>query len=107
MGGGAADLPVPDNCLLTPIHGARYNTPTMARFARVIVPGYPYHVTHRGNRRGDLFFEPEDRDICRAWLRQHADEAGLDIWAYCLRARGSSRSARAIGMARVFTGRAT
>ena len=56
----------------------------MARFARVIVPGYPYHVTHRGNRRGDLFFEPDDRDVYRAWLRQYADEFGLEIWAYCL-----------------------
>ena len=23
----------------------------MARLARVVAPGYPYHVTHRGNRR--------------------------------------------------------
>jgi len=28
----------------------------VARPARVAVPGIPYHVTHRGNRRQDVFF---------------------------------------------------
>ena len=56
----------------------------MARFARVIVPGYPYHITHRGNRREDVFFKAADRDVYRAWLRRYADEFGLEIWAYCL-----------------------
>jgi hypothetical protein len=28
----------------------------MPRFARVVVPGIPHHITHRDNRRDDLFF---------------------------------------------------
>ncbi len=27
----------------------------MARMARLVVPGYPHHITQRGNRRQDLF----------------------------------------------------
>ena len=26
----------------------------MARLARLVIPGMPYHVTQRGNRRGKL-----------------------------------------------------
>ena len=32
----------------------------MARIARVGVPGIPYHVTQRGNRREDTFGGAED-----------------------------------------------
>jgi putative transposase len=32
----------------------------MARMPRVVVPGYPHHVTQRGNRRMKTFFCPED-----------------------------------------------
>jgi putative transposase len=56
----------------------------MPRRARIVVPGLPYHVTHRGNRRGDLFFSAVDRD---GYLRRlvHAGERyGLELWAYCL-----------------------
>lgn len=28
----------------------------MARLARVVIPGLPHHVTHRGNRRQQTFF---------------------------------------------------
>ncbi len=31
----------------------------MPRFARDIVPGMPHHITHRGNRRDDVFFSVE------------------------------------------------
>jgi putative transposase len=33
----------------------------MPRFARVVIPGIPHHITHRGNRRDDVFFSVEDR----------------------------------------------
>jgi len=56
----------------------------MARFARVLVPGFPYHVTHRGNRGDDVFFSDDDRRTYLAWLRQYAAEFALEIWAYCL-----------------------
>ncbi len=32
----------------------------MARVARIVVPGYPHHVTQRGNRRQRVFFGNSD-----------------------------------------------
>jgi putative transposase len=56
----------------------------MPRFARVVVPGCPHHITHRGNRRDEVFFGDEDRaeylDILLDYTRQY----GVDIWGYCL-----------------------
>ncbi len=56
----------------------------MTRIARVVVPGFPYHVTHRGNRRASVFFSDEDREVYLALLHEHAQKEGLDIWAWCL-----------------------
>jgi len=56
----------------------------MPRFARIVVPGHAYHVTHRGNRREEVFFAPEDRNAYRRWLQEYAAEYDLRIWAYCL-----------------------
>ena len=56
----------------------------MPRRARVIVPGLPHHITHRGNRRSDIFRRVEDRLIYLRLLRKHAEQEGLQIWAYAL-----------------------
>ena len=32
----------------------------MARMARLVVAGYPHHITQRGNRRHKTFFCSED-----------------------------------------------
>ena len=32
----------------------------MAKMPRLVVPGYPYHVTQRGNRRMKTFFCDDD-----------------------------------------------
>jgi putative transposase len=56
----------------------------MARFARVVVPGLPHHVTQRGNRRLPIFFEAGDHEIYRDLLAQRARLAGVAVWAYCL-----------------------
>ena len=56
----------------------------MPRIARVVAPGLPYHVTHRGNRRGDVFFEPKDRHVYKTWLSEYAAKYDLEVWAYCL-----------------------
>ncbi len=56
----------------------------MARMARVVVPGFPHHVTQRGNRKQETFFEPGDY---RAYLRMVSKakvDAGAEIWGYCL-----------------------
>ena len=57
---------------------------SMARTARLVVPGLPHHVTQRGARRMQVFFSDEDY---RSYLRILADEARrheLGVWAYCL-----------------------
>lgn len=56
----------------------------MARIARVVLPGYPHHVTQRGNRRQPTFFCEKDYKIYLAlmaeWCRRHQ----VEVWAYCL-----------------------
>ena len=59
-------------------------TPAMARLPRLVVPGIPYHVTQRGNRRGQTFFEPADYALYRDLLAQSAERAGAQVWCYCL-----------------------
>ena len=51
----------------------------MARIARVVVPGIPYHVTHRGNRRAAAFFCGDDRQYYLALLAEQAAKHKLDI----------------------------
>ena len=56
----------------------------MARIARVIAAGYPHHVTQRGNRRQQTFFNDEDYavylELLSEWTRKH----NVAVWAYCL-----------------------
>jgi len=56
----------------------------MARLARLVIPGMPYHVTQRGNRRGTTFFEEDDFRVYRELLADGAREAGTSVWSYCL-----------------------
>ncbi len=56
----------------------------MARIPRVVVPGAPHHVTHRGNLRADVFLTPEARQQYIALLSGCAARAGMEIWAWCL-----------------------
>ncbi len=56
----------------------------MARLPRLVIPGIPYHVTQRGNRRQQTFFEDEDYALYRDLLGQSAKNAGSEIWCYCL-----------------------
>lgn len=56
----------------------------MARLARVVIPGVPYHVTQRGNRRQPVFFKENDRQLYLQILREQAQQHQLKIWAYCL-----------------------
>jgi putative transposase len=56
----------------------------MARLARVVIPGVPHHVTQRGNRRGQTFFEDADYALYRDLLGEAAAKAGAEVWAYCL-----------------------
>jgi len=56
----------------------------MARLSRLVLPGYPYHVTQRGNRRQQTFYEDGDYELYRDLLGEAAERAGSEIWAYCL-----------------------
>jgi putative transposase len=56
----------------------------MPRIARVVAPGFPHHVTQRGNRRQQTFFCDDDYrayiDLMAEWCRR----CGIEVWAYCL-----------------------
>ena len=56
----------------------------MPRLARIVLPGLPHHVTHRGNRRSAVFFRQSDRRSYLEWLSEYSARYGLRIWAYCL-----------------------
>jgi putative transposase len=56
----------------------------MARLARVVAAGVAHHVTQRGNRRQQVFFNDEDYAAYRALLAEGCREAGVAVWAYCL-----------------------
>jgi putative transposase len=56
----------------------------MSRIARVVVPGYPHHLTQRGNRRQETFFCDDDYraylDLMAEWCRK----CRVEVWAWCL-----------------------
>src|ERR671931_353341 len=56
----------------------------MARIARVIAPGLPHHVTQRGNRRQQTFFDDEDYQAYLALMAEWCGKLHVQIWAYCL-----------------------
>lgn len=56
----------------------------MPRTARIVIPGLPYHVTHRGNRRGDVFVGPADFEAYLRLLARRGERCRLELWAYCL-----------------------
>jgi putative transposase len=56
----------------------------MARLARIVLPGIPYHVTQRGNRRQQTFFEDGDYALYRDLVGEAARRVGSSIWSYCL-----------------------
>ena len=58
----------------------------MPRIARAVLPGFAYHVTHRGNRRVATFLEEVERRRYLDLFLEVREEAGLRVWAYCLMA---------------------
>jgi putative transposase len=56
----------------------------MARIARVIAPGFPHHVTQRGNRRQQTFFCDDDYQVYVDLLREQCLAHGVLIWGWCL-----------------------
>jgi putative transposase len=56
----------------------------MARLARVVIPGYPHHVTQRGNGGARTFFGDDDYALYRDLLAAHCGAAAVEVWAWCL-----------------------
>jgi len=56
----------------------------MARIARVVVPGIPHHVTQRGVRRMETFFDDEDYEVYLRLMCDWCEMSGIEVWAYCL-----------------------
>lgn len=56
----------------------------MARRARIVVPGLPHHVTHRGNRKANIFLDDEDRILYLKLFRKYSAYYKVWIWAYTL-----------------------
>lgn len=56
----------------------------VARIARAVAPGFPHHITQRGNRRQQTFFCDDDYraylDLLVEWCSTYA----VDVWGYCL-----------------------
>lgn len=56
----------------------------MARFARLVVPGYPHHITQRGVRSIDIFADDGDRLAYLGFMAEEAARFGVTILAWCL-----------------------
>ncbi|MFC2171748.1 transposase [Acidobacteriota bacterium] len=56
----------------------------MARIPRIVVPGFPHHVTQRGNLQQDVFDSKIDRKIYMKLMSHYSSRYGTEIWVYCL-----------------------
>ncbi len=56
----------------------------MARWPRLIAPGYPMHLTQRGHNRGITFHDDQDFGCFRAILADASERAHCAVHAYAL-----------------------
>ena len=56
----------------------------MSRPPRLVLPGLPHHVTHRGTRRERIVFTDDDHDFSLRLLRRGCRRTGPRVWAWCL-----------------------
>ena len=56
----------------------------MCRIARVVLPGFPHHITQRGVRRLDIFRDKDDRSFYKGFFAESSRKFGLTVCAYCL-----------------------
>jgi len=57
----------------------------VTRLPRIVILGYPHHVTQRGNRRAQTFFKNGGYDeLYGALLSEAAQKAETEIWCYYL-----------------------
>lgn len=56
----------------------------MPRVARIINPGYPHHITQRGNNKQLIFRTLEDGYLYIKLLKKHLQDENCRLNAYCL-----------------------
>jgi REP-associated tyrosine transposase len=56
----------------------------MARLSRLVIPGYPHHVTQRGVRSIDIFSSDDDRHAYLQLMAEEAERSGVSFLAWCL-----------------------
>lgn len=56
----------------------------MPRLARILVPGLPHHITHRGNHKDLIYREDEDRKVYLRLLVKRCTQHSIAILSYCL-----------------------
>jgi putative transposase len=56
----------------------------MQRIARVVIPGFPHHVTQRGSHRQSVFFAGSDRELYLELLRTYFIQYRVDMEGYTL-----------------------
>lgn len=56
----------------------------MARRARIVVPGFPHHVSQRGNRKANVYLDREDRQFYLSALKEYSSAYGTELYSYCL-----------------------
>jgi len=59
-------------------------TSHMPRIARAVAAGFPHHIVQRGNNRGNVFFNPEDRAVYLYLVKRYAEKWNTSIICYCL-----------------------
>jgi putative transposase len=56
----------------------------MARIARAVAPGIPHHITQRGNRRQQTFFNDGDYQSYLELMSEWCLKFQVKTWVYCL-----------------------
>ncbi len=56
----------------------------MPKFPRLVVPGYPHHITQRGVRRQKTFFAEDDYQAYLDLAIELTGDWPIEFWAYCL-----------------------
>jgi putative transposase len=56
----------------------------MARIARVVIPGYPHHITQRSMKSMPIFHSDDDRREYLSLLSEQSSRFGLRFISYCL-----------------------
>jgi putative transposase len=56
----------------------------MPRSARLVVPLFPHHVTHRGNDKQRTFFTESDYRLYKTYLEAACAATRTAVWGWCL-----------------------